>query len=339
MKTNNKKEKVRAQDIAKVLKVSASTVSRALNDHPRISKETKERVKQVASRLGYFNGIPELMNPEKAEAVVVMVPSIDSNLYREVVSGITDSLRENNFQTFIVDTKGDSDSIHSFFRTYKKYGISGIIHIICKRSIPDDFYSVPVKDTLPVITVFEPDTDTGFGSVLPDMFQGTHKIVNYLKSLKLNKIALILENEDKPEDSNIVSAFEAAIEMSGSNRISLSVFYCGREVGKGVEQLFNGEKQPQVIITKGTLAAMEVMRISGNTGLKIPDDLLLIAIDSDTQIAGLKNNLSLLKIPAYEMGYEAGRMLIYQINNPEAERKTEVKPVSFILKGSAIRMP
>ena len=86
MKTNNKNEKVRAQDIAKILKVSASTVSRALNDHPRISKETKERVKQVASRLGYFTGIPELMNLEKAEAVVVMVPSIDSNLYREVVS-------------------------------------------------------------------------------------------------------------------------------------------------------------------------------------------------------------------------------------------------------------
>jgi DNA-binding LacI/PurR family transcriptional regulator len=39
------------------------------------------------------------------------------------------------------------------------------------------------------------------------------------------------------------------------------------------------------------------------------------------------------------MGYEAGKMLIYQIDNPDAERKTEVKPVNFILKGSAIRMP
>jgi LacI family transcriptional regulator len=339
LKTNNKNEKVRAQDIAKILKVSASTVSRALNDHPRISKETRERVKQVAARLGYFTGMPELMNPEKAEAVVVLVPSIDSQLYREVVSGVTDSLRENNFQTFILDTQGEDDNIHSFFQTYKKYGISGIIHLVCKRSIPDDFYSVPVKDTLPVVTIFEPDTDTGFSSVLPDMFQGTHKIVNYLKSLKLNKIALILEDEDKPEDSLIISAFEAAFDMSGTDKMALSVLYNKKGAGIVTEQLWNMKEQPQVIIAKGTPAAMEVMRISANLGLKIPDDLLLIAIDTDTQIAGSKNNLSLLKIPAYQMGYEAGKMLVYQIDNPDAERKTEVKPVNFILKGSAIRMP
>ena len=338
LKTNNKNSKVRAQDIAKVLKVSASTVSRALSDHPRISKETKERVKQVATRLGYFTGMPEMMNTEKTEAVVVMVPSIESKIYRQVISGVTDSLRKNNYQTFIVDTMGNNDTINSFFTTYKKYGISGVIHIVCKRNLPDDLYSVPVKDALPVVTVFEPDSYTGFSSVLPDMFQGIHKLVNYLQSLKFNKIALVLEDEDKPEDAIVISAFETAFEMSKLEKMTLTVLYNEGGCEQEIEQILTRKDPPQVIIAKGTLTAMNVMSISENLGKKIPEDMLLIAMDSDTQTAGLKNNLSLLKIPAYEMGYEAGEMLIKQINNPDTERRTEVKPVSFILKGSAIRM-
>lgn len=334
MKADNKNNKVRAQDIAKVLKVSASTVSRALNDHPRISKETKDRVKQVASRLGYFTGIPEIMKPEKSEAVVVLVPSLENKLYREVVSGVTDSLRDNNFQTFIVDTQGDDENYHSFFKTYKKYGISGIIHLVCKRNIPDGFYYIPIKDTLPLITVFEPDMDTGLSSVVPDMFQGIHKIVEYLKSLRINRIGLMLESEEKPEDSQIVTAFGDAMEMSGLDKMFLSVLYNGSEDSEEIEHLLSRKKRPQVILTKGTLKAMKVIDISEKLGLKIPDDMLLITVGSETTMS----NLSLLKIPTYDMGYEAGKMLIYQINNPGAERKTEVKPVNFILKGSAIRI-
>lgn len=338
MKTNSKNNKVRAQDIAKVLKVSASTVSRALNDHPRISKETRERVKQVASRLGYFTGMPEPVNPEKTEAVVVLVPSLNIKLYREIISGITDSLKENNYQAFIVVTQGNTDTTLSFFKTYKQYGISGIIHIVCKKSLPDNFYDIPVKDALPVVTIFEPETNTVFSSVLPDMFQGIHKIINYLKSLNLNKIALILDDEEKPENTMVISAFGTAFEMSGLSKMKLSVLYNNKGSELGIEHLLS-RKKPQVIITKGTSTAMDVMKISENIGIKIPDDLMIIAMDSDTQIAGLRNNLSLLKIPAYQMGYEAGKMLVFQINNPEAERKTEIKPVDFILKGSAIRMP
>ena len=334
-------KKVRVQDIAKALNISASTVSRALNDHPRISKETKDKVKLAASRLGFQTGLPQLMNPEKAEAVVVLMPSLESNLYREILSGASDYLHEHAFQTFVIDTRGDEEHAHAFFQSYKKYGISGIIHLISNRNMPDDYYALPLKDGLPLVTVCEPESNTGISTVLPDLFQGFFKIAQYLKSLGIKRIALLLEDESKPEDFQIVSSFESAMETLEMDKNSLSVFWFGDERAwpeKSIEALLEGKESPQAVLVKGAHTAIEVMNIAEGLGLHIPDDLLLIAMGVESGVPGFASNLSLLKIPAYEMGYAAAEMMLQQIQHPQSGRNTEVKPVQFILKGSAIRM-
>ncbi len=341
MKAEKKKKKIGIQDIAKVLNVSASTVSRALNGNPHISDGTKEKVKVAASRLGYHPGIPELMFPEKAEAVVVFVPSLKDNSYIETVSGITNFMNENKYHTFVVDTQGSDDNVNSFFNNYKKFGISGIIHIISDRNLPEDFYSVIQSDSMPLVTVFEPDSEMGISSVLPDMFQGMFKIVKYFKTLDVNRVALILDNDNRPEDFQIESSFEMALDTLGMKEsISSSVMFANRRwdlFAEEIRHLLTAKDRPQALLVKGTLAAMETLKIAEKLDMKVPDDFMLIVIGTN-HFLNMTRNLSLLRFPAYEMGYEAAEMLIRQIQNIDNERKTAVKPVNFILKGSAIRM-
>ena len=328
------KKKVRVQDIAKILKISASTVSRALNDHPRISKETKEKVRQVATRLGYYI-VQEQTDPEKTEAVTIMIPSLECNLYREVAAGVKSYLNENNYQAFIINTDGDEEQVKSFFKASAKYGISGIVHFVSDKNIPSGFYDLPRNNAFPVVTVFEPDSETGFSSVMPDLFQGAEKVMTHLNSLGVTQTALLLEDENKPEDAQTVLAFEAVSE----NQNNFTICYAARDrlkIEKEVSALLS--ENIQAFIVKSIFSTMEVMNILQREGLRVPEDLLLIALDTDTTFSGLSTNFSLLKYPAYEMGYEAGRILIDQINNPEAEIRTSVIPVNFILKGSAIRL-
>jgi len=338
LKTNNKNGKVRAQDIADMLDISLSTVSRALSNHPRISKETKERVKQVATRLGYYTGMPELMNPEKTDSVVILVPSIESKIYRDIVRGVTASMQDGNYQAFVYDTDFNLEKIDTFLKTYKKYGISGIIHVICKRNLPAGLHNIIIKDRLPAVTIFETDDNSGLSSVLPDMFQGASKIITYLKSLNIKSLALLLDNLQQYEDNQILSSFETAMEMSEMDKKGLSVFYELQSGMKEIGELLSSDKRPQVIMVKDILKALEIINISEKSGIKIPEDLIVIAIDSQLKDSALTSNISLLKIPSYEMGYEAGEILLYQMRHPDAERKTAVVPVNFILKGSAIRM-
>jgi len=341
-KAEKKKRKIGIQDIAKALSISASTVSRALNGNPHISDVTKEKVKAAASRLGYHPGIPELISPEKAEAIVVFVPSLKDNLYIETVLGITNLMNKNKYHTFVVDTQANDDNVNSFFDNYKKFGISGIIHILSKRNLPKDFYSLIQNDALPLVTVFKSDSDPEISSVLPDIFQGVSKIVRYLRTLEVSRVALILDSDNRPEDFQIESSFEIALDTLGMKKdISASVMFTagrrGEQLAGEIRDMLTAKDRPQALLVKGAQAAVETLKIAEKLGMKVSDDFILIEIGT-SHFLNMTGNLSLLRLPAYEMGYEAAEILIRQIRNIDNEQKTAVKPVSFILKGSAIRI-
>ncbi len=336
-----KKEKVGVQDIARVLKISASTVSRALNDHPRISKETKDKVKRVAVRLGYNPGFQELMNPEKSEAVAVMIPSLENNLYREVVAGIENYLEEHNYQCFVIDTQNSELKTGEFFKNYRKYGISGIIHLISDRTLANNFYEGIKEDALPVVTICEPDFETGIRAVLPDVYQGFHKIAAYLKSLDIHRVSMIMENHNHPEDYQMVSSFETTMEVLEMDLSGFSVHYFQhrtQDFQTGIEQLLKQQSRPQALLVKDSLSALEVLTLAGRMNVKIPDDLLLIALGTDYKAEGLLSNMAMLKLPGFQVGTEAASLLFEQFANPEAESRKSILPVNFILKGTAIRI-
>ncbi len=341
MRSGGKKAKVGIQDIASYLKISASTVSRALNDHPRISKETKDRVMAAASKLGYNPGMPELMAPEKAEAVAVLLPSLDTALYREIAAGISNYLNLHNYHTFIIDTEGDERKETLFFKTYQKYGVSGIIHVVSNRHLSESFYNPVLSGKLPLVTICEADFESNISSVLPDVFQGFDKILNYLNTLNIKSLALVLEEENNPIDHQLASSFESAAEVTAPGISNISILYFDRETSsfsRNILQLLEQKNRPEVIIVKDTISALEVHHLAEREGIKIPEDILLIGIGSDYKMENLASGLSLLKMPGFTLGSEAAEILFDKIKNNTTEKKSEIVPVNFILKSSSIRM-
>ena len=336
---DNKKEKVGVQDIADILNISASTVSRALNDHPRISRDTKDKVWQVARRLGYFSGMPEYTPPEKSDAVTVLVPSLRSSFYREVVEGIEDYFDKKGFDVFIVNTRNDNGKAAGFFSKYKSYGISGVIHIVCDKTV-SDLYKVPLAEALPVVTVLEPDKNTGVSSVLPDLYHGIYNSLKHLYATGLKRITLLLEDENSPLDYQIVNSFASAMESVYGSSGDLTVFYTGGNE-KGVKSFTNtllgGKSRPEAIFIKDIHSAFGVENDLGRAGINVPGDVLLITIDTASGVKQLSSNMSILKLPAYEMGQKAAGMLLTRIKDPRSDKKVAVVPANFVLKGSAMR--
>ena len=77
--------------IAKALNITPSTVSRALNDNPRISEETRRLVKATAEKTGYrVNGIASALRSGRSFTIGVIVPTADRSFFSRVVRGIED---------------------------------------------------------------------------------------------------------------------------------------------------------------------------------------------------------------------------------------------------------
>ncbi|GAD90645.1 hypothetical protein VHA01S_050_00020 [Vibrio halioticoli NBRC 102217] len=82
------------KELAKILGISHSTVSRALNDHPAISEKTKLRVKKEAIHHGYVvNQAANTMKGEATNTIGLLIPDIDNTFYARFTSILTALLR------------------------------------------------------------------------------------------------------------------------------------------------------------------------------------------------------------------------------------------------------
>ncbi len=341
LKEEINKDKIGLTHIARELNVSVSTVSRALNNHPRISRKTKEKVRQAAARLGYFPGIPELMAPEKTDAVAVLAPSIDSCVNRRIINGITDVMEENGYQVMVVNMQGDDARESAFFKTFQKYGISGIIHINANRLLPENFYSNIQKNAIPLVALFDSENNLKVSRIIPDMYQGVSRIVSYRKTNNVSNVTLVMENKNDPMDSQLLSSFKMVFDNFEISEKNLQTLFWEKnpvQLSKDLDVLIENRKTACALIVKGMDVAMEVSMIARKKGLSVPDDFMLIAVGSDCSLHHLTAGISFLKLPAAEMGKEAAKLLLSQLSGKEPSNNTIVLPVDFILKQSAIRI-
>ena len=101
-------KKATIHDIAKELDLAASTVSRALNNHPRISKETKRAVNRVAKALNYQpHGLAAALRNGKSNVIGVIIPTADRSFFGSIVRGIEEGLRKEGYQIMICQTYED----------------------------------------------------------------------------------------------------------------------------------------------------------------------------------------------------------------------------------------
>ena len=93
---------VTIKDIAKALKISASTVSRALKDHPDISRETKDAVNELAVRLKYKpNAVALSLKNSKTNTIGVIIPEVVHYFFSSVISGIEDVAYEAGYNVMV----------------------------------------------------------------------------------------------------------------------------------------------------------------------------------------------------------------------------------------------
>lgn len=341
MKAGINKEKIGLTHIARELNVSVSTVSRALNDNPRISKRTKENVRRVATKLGYFPGIPELMTPEKTNAVAVVVPTLEFCVNRKIVEGVTFEIEKEGYHTVVVNLHGDEAQESAFFNTFRKYGISGIVHINSNRLLPAGFYSAVQKNDIPLVTLFDVENDLNSSQVVPDMFKGVNRIVSHLKANDVNKITLVLDNINNPIDNHLVTTFEMVFDDLDISTDNLQVVFGEADAKHWIKQmeiLLDSSKSPQIIVVKGMEATLELYMIAQKIGASVPRDIMIIGVGSDCSLRNLTSGISMLKIPAFEMGQEAAKLLLLQLNGEELLKSTIITSADFILKQSAIQI-
>ncbi|HTF20121.1 MAG TPA: LacI family DNA-binding transcriptional regulator [Chryseolinea sp.] len=185
-----KKERATIHDIARKLNVTASTVSRALKDHPRISTETKSAVLKAARKLNYQpNNIAAALRNGKSNIIGVIVPMADRTFFSSVIRGIEEIANTSRYQVIICQTYDNYDKELATVDALLNSRVDGIIASHAKETINfDHFYKVKDRG-IPLVLFDRSNDDLGVSHVVVDDFLGSFKATEHLIQQGCRRIA------------------------------------------------------------------------------------------------------------------------------------------------------
>jgi len=317
------KRMVSLKDISKACGVSIATVSKALNDHSDISKETKERIRAVADELGYHpNAAAQALKTNRSNNIgVLFVDEANSGLTHDYFSHVLDSFKKKAEQegfdiTFINADKTRTNNMsylsHAIYR-----GFDGVVIACVEFSDPE--VTELINSNIPVVTI-----DHSFYnriSIVSDNIKGIRDLVTYIYEQGHRKIAYIHGREDTAVTQSRLSSFYKTLQELDVNIPDEYVIGAPyRNIEKTLEatnRLLDLPDPPTCILYPDDFAAFGGYNAIRMRGLSVPDDVSVAGYDGIEIARRISPVMTTIVQDTDRIGRMAAAKLIDLINNPK----------------------
>jgi LacI family transcriptional regulator len=181
---------VTVKDVAKAAGVSAATVSRVINDDPRISSETKMRVHQCIKALDYkINTIARSLKTNRTYIIGFISPEIPNDFFMGIAKGVEDELRKHGYSTIICNSNESVEDEEDRIKLLCEKCVDGMI--IIPASGEGRHYKQLKNINMPVVLADRLVNNFEADAVLVDNINGAYAAVEYLINKGNRRIGFI----------------------------------------------------------------------------------------------------------------------------------------------------
>jgi len=327
--------------LASELKISASTVSRALNDNSRISEKTRQLVQKKALEMGYRpNILAANLRSKKTNTIGLVVPRIDRYFFSSAISGIEDYAWTKGFNVIITQSNDLLAKEINCVQTLFNNRVDGIIISISMQTNEDRHFRLFSEKNIPILFFdrFCPTIESD--RIVVDDFNSGYKITRQLIERGCKRIAHIAG----PELLNIYKDRKAgylkALNEAGIPLIEGYLEETGLTKEEGVqafERLMLLTNPPDGVFCGNDTTALSALEYCQKNNLRVPDDVALFGFSDEPFSAVVTPSLSTVKQPGYKMGYQAAQRIILRIENNNSNIPFEqiVLPTQLIIRDSS----
>ncbi len=186
----SKKEKTTIHDIANQLGITASTVSRALNNHPRISAKTKELVLKVAKEINYKpNSIAVALRNGKSRLLGIIVPTVNRDFFSSVVRGIEESANKLGYKVIITQSHDNYEREVQTVHALLDARVDGILVSLGKGTHKFDHFKSVIQKGIPLVFFDRVAHDIPVCQVVIDDYLAAFQVTEHLIEQGYNRIA------------------------------------------------------------------------------------------------------------------------------------------------------
>ena len=326
------------RDVARLSGVSPMTVSRVINDSERVSPETRKRVEDAISELGYVpSRLARGLSRQRTGTLAVIVPDVANPFFTAVVRAAEEVARRADYHVILCDTRADLSAERDVIEELIAHRVEGmVIAPVSDRSATHlrrlAEFGVPfvlIDRTIPGV-----DCDV----VLGDSSGGARQLVDHLVSLGHRRIGFIVESDDVSTARDRRRGYEAALTAAGIAFDPALVAQAAPDPSggsAGMTRLLELEDRPTAVFTVNNLVALGAIEAVRAAGLEVPDDVALMCFDDIEYASRLYPFLTAMEQPAQTFGTLGTQLLLERIEGRGPERRHEiVLPGEFIIRKS-----
>jgi len=324
MKTNH----ITQQDIANKLNVSRITVSKALRDHPDISAEMKEKVKEAVEEMGYSpNLIATQLSLQKTFTLGIVVPDLENSFFAYLVDSIIDAATEHNYHIILTVSREKEAFERNNIMNLIGMRVDGLLVCVSQQTSNQKVFNYARKVKIPLVFFDRAIKDMNFSYVAFNDKIATLEALNQLISRGYTNIAHFAGYSSTSIGSERCNGYKDALI---NNKIPVReewIIEGGYEIDDGIrafEKLWATGKLPEIILAVNDRVASGAYKAIRKTGLRIPDDIGILGYGFSDTAHLFSPTLSIINQDPRKMGRIAANLLIDEIQGISQNSHTEI---------------
>lgn len=321
---NKPNKPVTIKEIARKLRISPSTVSRALNDHPSIGLVTTMRVKKLAEELNYEpNQTAIFFKQRKTFTIGVILPKLSEPFFASAISAIEEVAGDKSFTVLLGQSLDDPERELNIINSFRTHRVDGILMSLGKNTTNLDFIPRLYKYQIPIVFFDCVPENVDVPKVYCDLSTGIHEAVDAFAQRGHQQIALINGPETLNATGERTLAFKKALLDNGLTYDEKYVVYSElteESNYKAMEHLRGLADRPSAILAFNDFVTLDIIKYAKERGIYLGHDIQIISF-ANYSLWKYMDNPPLASIEQYpaEQGAKAANILFELLENKELE--------------------
>ncbi len=314
-------------DLAKLLKLSPSTVSRALRNHPDISQKTKDRVLAKAAEKSYQpNLIAQSLQNRRSNNIGVIVPEIRNVFFSTVISGIEEVAYEAGYIIMVCQSGDTYEREVLNTRALAANRVAGMLVSTSEETTDFAHLTTVMDQGIPLVLFDRVAEQVEASKVVVDDFKGAYDAVSHLIKRGYRRIAHLTGSHTLNVSQKRYEGYIAALQdhhMEIRSDYIISGGYHEDSGMAGAEQLLCLNDPPDAIFAINDPVALGVYFYLQDKGIPVPEKMALVGFSNNPNTMLVRPRLTTVNQPAFEIGRTAAGLLLKSFENEQEKQKIE----------------
>lgn len=312
------------KDIAKEAGVSIATVSFIVNGKDQhISEATRQRVKDVMKKYNYIpNAMAGSLVTRRTGIIGLILPDITNPFFPGIARGAEDRANEEGYSIIFCNTDDKIEVEEKYIESLTSKMVDGII--IAHSSSSDKMREILERTQIPVILIDRDfDSKNILGKVLVNNRAGAFNAVCHMVGKGYKKIAYLSGSLKTKTAMERLEGYKDALKEKGmplEKHLIKYGEYRAEWGSKGVTELLEEKSDFDAIFCGNDLIAIGAMKELLKNGYKVPEDIGVMGFDDIYMSQMVEPELTTVKQPNYEMGYQAVELLIKYLKDKKSKK-------------------